>query len=270
MISSRKLAALPRNQRIRKILKMFGEAEARFLNAGKWDYPMSDFASALEILALDAEFPPETAPFIVEIIAEARDNLKKPDDGASLRRRINAIRHILMEEIGKSPSDWDFLDAEHKLDAGKRRIFKGMTVYLEDIRSPFNVGSMFRVAESFGVEKIFLSPLAANPRHTRAQRTAMGCVDVVGWERAPLEICAGKTVFALETGGVPLKTFPFPESGVMIAGSEELGVSPQGLAIADASLGRVSIPTFGAKGSLNVSAAFAIVTQAWADFLSFL
>jgi TrmH family RNA methyltransferase len=49
----------------------------------------------------------------------------------------------------------------------------------------------------------------------------------------------------------------------MIAGSEELGVSPAALAAADASLGRVSIRTYGAKGSLNVSTAFGIVMQAW-------
>jgi TrmH family RNA methyltransferase len=54
----------------------------------------------------------------------------------------------------------------------------------------------------------------------------------------------------------------------MIVGSEELGVSPQALAAADASLGRVSIPTWGAKGSLNVSVAFGIALQAWAFQLS--
>jgi TrmH family RNA methyltransferase len=49
----------------------------------------------------------------------------------------------------------------------------------------------------------------------------------------------------------------------MIAGSEELGVSPEALAAVDASLGRVSIPSFGVKGSLNVSTAFGIAMQAW-------
>ncbi|GHU63326.1 hypothetical protein FACS189445_6570 [Spirochaetia bacterium] len=54
----------------------------------------------------------------------------------------------------------------------------------------------------------------------------------------------------------------------MILGSEELGVSPQALAAADASLGRLSIPTYGAKGSLNVSVAFGIALQAWAAVLA--
>jgi len=50
---------------------------------------------------------------------------------------------------------------------------------------------------------------------------------------------------------------------MLIAGSEELGVSPRALAAADASLGRVSIPVYGAKASLNVSVAFGIALQAW-------
>jgi len=51
----------------------------------------------------------------------------------------------------------------------------------------------------------------------------------------------------------------------MIIGSEELGVSPRALAVADASLGRVSIPCYGSKASLNVSVAFGIAVQAWGE-----
>jgi TrmH family RNA methyltransferase len=165
---------------------------------------------------------------------------------------------------------------------------------------------MFRAAESFGAEKMWLSPLCADPRHKRAERTALGCVDIVPWARLPEEpfaaaqtaaaqvtaqgITPGQPVgtpaqavaacadnaadfsvgpfFALETGGIPLEEFSFPSRGIMIVGSEELGVSPQGIAAADASLGRVSIPTYGAKASLNVSVAFGIVMQAWAAALS--
>ena len=113
----------------------------------------------------------------------------------------------------------------------------------------------------------------------------MGCVDVLPWERLPYDpfaadIAARKETefyapcffqgpfFTLETGGAPLEDFSFPSRGIMIAGSEELGVSPRALVAADASLGRVTIPTRGAKGSLNVSVAFGIVMQAWAAALN--
>jgi TrmH family RNA methyltransferase len=92
-------------------------------------------------------------------------------------------------------------------------------------------------------------------------------VDIVPWERCELSTLPGVPVFALETGGVPLADFPFPRHGILIAGSEELGVSPHALAAADASLGRVSILCYGAKASLNVSVAFGIALQAWAHTL---
>ncbi|MDR0589092.1 MAG: TrmH family RNA methyltransferase, partial [Spirochaetaceae bacterium] len=157
-----------------------------------------------------------------------------------------------------------------RLDPQKRRSFPGVGIYLEDIRSPFNVGAIFRTAESFGAEKLYLSPLCADPLHPRAARTAMGCVAILPWERlsAGLDAALAGPCFALETGGRALKNFPFPPRGVMILGSEELGVSPPALALADSSLGRLSIPTWGAKGSLNVSVAFGIAMQAWAAALA--
>ena len=89
------------------------------------------------------------------------------------------------------------------------------------------------------------------------------------WEVAELQTLAGiQWVFALETGGTPLLDFAFPPQGVVILGSEELGVSPEGLALAERGLGRVSIPLAGAKRSLNVSVAFGILMQAWVAALS--
>ncbi|MDR3337749.1 MAG: TrmH family RNA methyltransferase, partial [Treponema sp.] len=181
------------------------------------------------------------------------------------RRELSLVRQLLLSETGRQTADWDFYDDAGNLDPQKRRPFPGMAAYLEDIRSPYNVGAMFRSAESFGAERLWLSPLCADPLHPRAARTAMGCVAVLPWERLPLEkLARDYPLFALETGGIPLANFPFPRRGIMITGSEELGVSPEALALADASLGRVTIPMYGAKGSLNVSVAFGIVMQAWA------
>ena len=68
-------------------------------------------------------------------------------------------------------------------------------------------------------------------------------------------------VFVLETGGTPLKDFVFPRQGIVIIGSEELGVSPA--ALERATYGRVTIPMKGMKASLNVGVAFGILMQAW-------
>ncbi|GHV94291.1 RNA methyltransferase [Spirochaetia bacterium] len=290
-----KLEKLPRHQRLRKIAKIFAETENRLCAAMPAITPTllssrttvnhsSNMINSAILSAEDCIFFAEIAGFLQQdslfsiaaittfketALLFSQQAAKSVTEPVLIRRALNVIRHILLAETGRSPADWDFIDGEGRLDPARRRPFPGMHVYLEDIRSPFNVGAMFRSAESFGAEKIFLSPLCADPRHPRAERSAMGCVDALPWERRDLfaapNAAGSEPLFALETGGTPLGEFIFPRRGIIIAGSEELGVSPLALAAADASLGRVSIPCYGAKGSLNVSVAFGIVMQAWAQ-----
>ena len=263
MISTIRLARLPRRHRLRKIWKIFSEAEQQLVLTGSTNCDLFYLSELLKLLSEDAEFSPAAISAIKTALSEIQ--------GEYPRRPVNTIRHLLLAETGRSTADWDLLDSAGNLDPAQRRYFPGMMVYLEDIRSPFNIGAMFRTAESFGVEKIYLSPLCADPKHPRAKRTAMGCVEIVPWERidSPNQTSQPELpLFALETGGTPLADFSFPAQGIMIAGSEELGISPGLLAAADASMGRVSIPLYGVKGSLNVSAAFGIVVQAWAASLA--
>ncbi|MDR2542812.1 MAG: TrmH family RNA methyltransferase [Treponema sp.] len=226
------------------------------------------FTDAAKMLSNDALFSQDAQKAFLEAA-----NVFGNCDSSLFLRFINRIKHILLAETGRDQADWDFTGIDGKLDPEKRQIFEGMWVYLEDIRSPFNVGAMFRTAESFGVEKIILSSFCADPRHRRAERTAMGCIDVVSWERSELFVKpevpmdTSIPIFALETCGIPLEEFSFPKRGLLIAGSEELGVSPQALAAADISLGRVSIPCYGTKASLNVSVAFGIAIQKWASVM---
>ena len=275
MIPLHKLKELPRSLRLRKAASLFGAAERRLVLLGKLPDRETEYLnSVVELLIMDEKIP--EAP--LEALKNARFTLADAcTDGNEIHRALNTVHHIILNETGRNQADWDFIESSGALDGSKRRTFAGMQVYLEDIRSPFNVGSMFRAAESFGAEKLWLSPLCADPRHKRAERTAMGCVDVLPWERVPSDPFVAPNegspsfftfsegpFFALETGGTSLADFVFPPRGILIVGSEELGVSPGALAAADASLGRVTIPTWGAKGSLNVSVAFGIVMQAWA------
>jgi RNA methyltransferase, TrmH family len=290
-----KLEKLPRHQKLRKTAKIFTMAENRLCLSAKADttaktdaaakadeaaktdvFTIAElvfYADVSKLLAADALFPDNAKKAFEEaaIIFETAE--KSAVSQVQLRRALNSVKHLLLAATGKDQSDWDFTASDGKLDASGRQVFSGMRVYMEDIRSPFNVGAMFRTAEIFGVEKIFLSPFCADPRHRRAERTAMGCVDIVPWERRGFfdseeNPALPYPVFALETGGIPIDKFPFPRGGLLIAGSEELGVSPRALAAADASLGRVSIPVYGAKASLNVSVAFGIALQAWTRTIS--
>jgi len=308
MIPLYKLEKLPRIQKLRKIAKIFTFAENRLCMSAEKNISIfneaefvfySEAAALLakdDLLSDDAKRAVTEAACVFNSCISANGAKTQPEYAAlvytntqvsldtqdaliiQLHRALNNVKHILHAETGRDQADWDFTCGDGRLDSQKRQVFKGMYVYMEDIRSPFNVGAMFRTAESFGVEKIILSPFCADPNHRRAERTAMGCIEIIPWERRDLfsapndlqenlqsELQSSLPVFALETGGIPLADFPFPRRGILITGSEELGVSPRALAAADASLGRVSIPCYGTKASLNVSVAFGIAVQAWAQ-----
>jgi len=183
-------------------------------------------------------------------------------------RDLSNLRFVLLSNIGKEPADWDIESAFIAHDWEKRtaREVLPINVYLDDLRSPFNVGSIFRTAESFCYENIFLSPYTPSPAHKRAARSSMGTVELLKWSRADIADLPGP-VFALETGGIPVSDFAFPKSGTVIIGSEESGISRDAIDIAGKSLGYVSIPLYGIKGSLNVGIAFGILSFCWVNKL---
>lgn len=263
MIPLHKLARLPRHQRLRKIANVLSFEDAALARGEiSTEVRVGFLRDVSALLAADAEFDQSVRAAIAaaaaEIDAAYRDR-RAPD-----RRPVNALRYAVDAAIGKQAADWDFIDSGGRLSLSARQVLPGVTLFLEDVRSPFNVGSIFRIAESFGVERVLLSSLCASPEHLRATRSSMGCTEAVPWARASLEGLQGP-LFALETGGTGLDEFAFPERGVLIVGSEELGVSPGSLARAEASAGRVTIPTIGAKGSLNVAVAVGIVMREWCD-----
>jgi TrmH family RNA methyltransferase len=179
-------------------------------------------------------------------------------------RGVNALRHAILSSLHAEPAEWDLVNAETgQLDRTGLPTLP-MEIYIENVRSPFNVGSLFRTAEAFGARRILLSPDTPLPSHPRALRTSLGAAGVLPWEQVELSaIEAMSGVFALEIGGTPIESFDFPPSGVVLVGSEELGLSPEALQLADRQRGRVSIPLGGAKRSLNVSVAFGILMHAW-------
>ncbi|MCL2480137.1 MAG: TrmH family RNA methyltransferase [Spirochaetaceae bacterium] len=190
-------------------------------------------------------------------------------------RDLSNLRYALLADIGKEPADWDMdsdMDGIASLlqskDGEKRteREVLPINVYLDDLRSPFNVGSIFRTAESFCYENVFLSQHTPSPAHKRAGRSSMGTVELIKWSRAAIEDLP-QPVFALETGGISLSDFTFPKSGTVIIGSEEGGISRAAIDTAGKSLGIVSIPLYGIKGSLNVSVAFGILSFCWINKL---
>ena len=262
MITIRKLSTLPPASALRKASRILQGLELD-LKLNKIPNPvyLKDLISFISLSPLlDSE-----EKLMVSQIAE---KFKKKD--SELSRICNNLRHILLRNLKEEPADWDFpaqYNNSNKNKAVTNRKILPFEIFLDDIRSPFNVGSIFRTSESFGVSKILISPGTADPAHKRALRTSMGCTDIIPWESvgdADLRpLLQNKNIFALELNGTPINQFKFPDEGICIIGSEELGVSPECLRIADKSYGRVTIPISGIKGSINVSVAFGILMYNW-------
>ena len=272
MIEPGKLFQLEGGQKRRKLALTFGALERDILGIAEkgTEYNFSKLSrkeyikQLTEFLLKDPKLPLSAAEELTKLLgAQDFDEL----------RICNVARNHLLAIIGTFPAEWDLVIAPHALpnkENGQileREFFPGLFVYAEDIRSPFNIGSIFRTAEAMGAEKVFISPHCISPTQPRAIRSGMGCIENMKWEQCPLENLANDLpIFALETGGCDINKFEFPKKGICIIGSEELGVSPE--ALHSATYGRVSIPMKGLKASLNVGVAFGILMQKWVESLS--
>lgn len=150
-----------------------------------------------------------------------------------------------------------------------------LDIVLEDVRSLFNVGSVFRTADAFRVNALHLCGITACPPHPEIHKTALGAEHSVRWERHAdaLEAVArlhsrGFMVLALEQATdsvlLPLHTLPANPCAIVL-GNEVHGVSQ---AVIDQCEGCIEIPQFGTKHSLNVSCAAAIAIWEFARLAS--
>lgn len=269
MIEPGKLFQLEGGQKRRKLALTFGALERDIQGIAEkgteysfTSLPRSEYIKQVtQVLLRDPKLPQSAA-----------DELKKLMSTNPLDelRLCNVARNHLLALIGTFPAEWDLVIAPHVAPTDengivrKREFYPGVCVYAEDIRSPFNIGSIFRSAEAMGAEKVYISPHCVDPNQPRAIRSGMGCIETMGWKQLSLdELPPDLPVFALETGGTDLNDFKFPKQGICIIGSEELGVSPE--ALSKATYGRVTIPMKGLKASLNVGVAFGILMQKWIE-----
>ncbi len=162
------------------------------------------------------------------------------------------MRKLLMSELGRKTPE--IYRQSEKLP---------LVLVLDNIRSMMNTGSVFRTADAFLLEGIFLCGFTATPPHREIHKTALGATESVAWKYFELTTdalkylkSAGYWVIALEqtTNSIDMRSF-LPEAGrkyAFVFGNEVKGVDDSVLELCD---GCVEIPQFGTKHSLNVSVA---------------
>lgn len=166
------------------------------------------------------------------------------------------MRKLSMEELGRiSPEEF------------KVRRKTPIVLVLDNIRSALNVGSAFRTADAFVLEKIYLCGITAQPPHREILKTALGATDSVDWEyfensEEAIEKMKreGLTVLAVEQaeGSQMLHEFAVSPNTkyALVFGNEVKGVSD---GVMEKVEGCLEIPQYGTKHSLNISVSLGIV-----------
>jgi tRNA G18 (ribose-2'-O)-methylase SpoU len=141
-----------------------------------------------------------------------------------------------------------------------------LVVILENIRSAYNVGSVFRTADAFLLESVYLCGYTAHPPHKEIKKTALGAEETVKWQHFKDITAAikelrenGYEIYAVEQteNSVLLNEFKRENKKLaVIFGNEVTGVEQSTIELAD---GCIEIPQSGMKHSLNVSVAAGIV-----------
>lgn len=146
-----------------------------------------------------------------------------------------------------------------------------LVVVLDDVRSLYNIGSVFRTADAFRVEAVYLCGITATPPHPEIHKTALGGEDSVSWRHFSSADDAveelrrnGYYVYAVEQAEGSTKApllLPDSNSGshrryAVVLGNEVKGVHQS---VVDRCDNCLEIPQFGTKHSMNVSVTAGIV-----------
>lgn len=147
-------------------------------------------------------------------------------------------------------------------------------VVLDNIRSTFNVGAIFRSADGVGINKIHLCGITPSPTNPKVHKTSLGSEFTVNYETHPNAVSLieslkenGYTIWALEKTSISQSIFNYKisessQSTILVVGNEITGVDPDVLKLCDVHL---HIPMVGLKKSLNVAIAFGIAVYLLTD-----
>jgi len=149
----------------------------------------------------------------------------------------------------------------------KKKTIKEIIVILDNIRSTYNVGAIFRSADAAGVNRIYLCGITPTPPNPKISKVALGAENYITWVKAKttwhlLEKLKqdGYFIIALEQGGKAKNIFKNKfnkkhNKVALLLGPEVKGLSNKILKRVN---GLLEIPMFGKKESLNVAVAFGI------------
>ncbi len=167
--------------------------------------------------------------------------------------------HWHLEKAGRFLKEHNLLPSLRTGDRTPKTDYLPVAIYLDYIRSAYNVGSILRTCEALRIGSVHFSEKTPFVDNEKVARTAMGAATLVSCYRGTPLSELPRPILVLDTSddAIPLSNYLFPPSFTLVLGNEEVGVSKSSLALADTLL---EIPLLGAKNSLNVACAFAIAS----------
>jgi 23S rRNA (guanosine2251-2'-O)-methyltransferase len=157
------------------------------------------------------------------------------------------------------------LDLAISLDEYNKLPKNPLYIVLDNLRSAFNVGAIFRLCDTLRVKGLFLCGYTAHPPHIKLEKTSLGTIQYVPWKHFPSALEAvqwlkgqGVPVWAAETTtkSADYRHAAYPTQLAIVFGNEALGVSREVLDECDRI---VEIPLHGYKNSLNVATSCAVI-----------
>ena len=169
---------------------------------------------------------------------------------------MDTIRKLSMDELNRK-----------SVDEFRRSEKIPVIIVLENIRSMHNVGSVFRTADAFLIEAVYICGYTAQPPRKEIDKTALGATETVSWQyfttsKDAIEKLRNEqySLYAIEQVDKSISLENFTESNAdrvaLVFGNEVSGVEESTISLCD---GCIEIPQFGMKHSLNISVAAGIV-----------
>lgn len=158
----------------------------------------------------------------------------------------------LRESLSPLPT---FDSFERSFDPISHAPYLPITVYLDNLRSAFNVGSILRTMEAFRFESAYFAKNTPFADQKKLQDTSMGTYELIDCHKDLSRLKRPWIALEVTESATPVYDFSFPTEMTLVLGNEAYGISEEVLNQCDHI---VSIPLVGAKNSLNVASAFAI------------
>ena len=176
--------------------------------------------------------------------------------------------HAHQLKRGKYLQEWDFLPKVSVGDIGSQGPWDpalGYKIACDNLRSAFNVGSIFRLVDAVGFMAVITGGKTPGKDHRHVKKASMGSVNWIPQEEAEnlanelkLQKEKGYFVIGLETiqTSKSYLDFNWPEKGIIVLGNEEYGMSSSVMHVCDEF---VHLPMLGRKNSINVANAISVV-----------